>query len=70
MPRHHTQLIQYYLKRIPNTYYEHILPISKQGKLITGADLIKKFNLKEGEQIGKLLKEIEERQFDGENPNA
>ena len=53
-------------KRIPNTYYEHILPISKQGKLITGADLIKKFNLKEGEQIGRLLKEIEERQFDGE----
>ena len=53
-------------KRIPNTYYEHILPISKHGKLITGADLIKKFNLKEGEQIGRLLKEIEERQFDGE----
>ena len=53
-------------KRIANTYYEHILPISKQGKLITGTDLIKRFNLKEGEQIGKLLKEIEERQFDGE----
>ena len=53
-------------KRIPNTYYEHILPISKHGKLITGTDLIKKFNLKEGEQIGRLLKEIEERQFDGE----
>ena len=54
------------LKQIANTYYEHILPISKQGRLITGNDLIKNFNLKEGKQIGKLLKEIEERQFDGE----
>ena len=53
-------------KQVANTYYEHIMPISKQGKLITGDDLIKKFDLKEGEQIGKLLKEIEERQFDGE----
>ena len=54
------------LKQIANTYYEHILPISKQGRLITGNDLIKNFNLKEGKQIGRLLKEIEERQFDGE----
>lgn len=52
--------------QVANTYYEHIMPISKQGKLITGDDLIKKFDLKEGEQIGKLLKQIEERQFDGE----
>ncbi|RKU29407.1 hypothetical protein C6499_08580 [Candidatus Poribacteria bacterium] len=53
-------------KQVANTYYERIMPISKQGKLITGDDLIKKFDLKEGEQIGKLLKQIEERQFDGE----
>ena len=54
------------LKQIANTYYEHILPISKRGRLITGDDLIKHFDLKEGKQIGRLLKEIEERQFDGE----
>ena len=54
------------LEQIANIYYAHILPISKQGRLITGDDLIKNFDLKEGEQIGKLLKEIEERQFDGE----
>ena len=54
------------LEQIANTYYEHILPIHKQGRLITGDDLIKNFNLKEGKQIGTLLKEIEERQFDGE----
>ncbi len=54
------------LKQIADTYYEHILPIRKQGRLITGNDLIQEFHLKEGEQIGDLLKEIEDRQFDGE----
>ena len=54
------------LKQIADTYYEHILPICKQGRLITGNDLIQEFHLKEGEQIGDLLKEIENRQFDGE----
>ena len=54
------------LKEIANTYYEHILPISKQGRLLTGNDLIKYFDLQEGKLIGRLLKEIEERQFDGE----
>ena len=54
------------LKQIADTYYEHILPICKQGRLITGNDLIQEFHLKEGEQIGDLLKEIEDHQFDGE----
>ena len=54
------------LKQIADTYYEHILPIYKQGRLITGNDLIQEFHLKEGAQIGDLLKEIEDRQFDGE----
>ena len=54
------------LKQIADTYYEHILPICKQGRLITGDDLIQEFHLKEGTQIGALLKEIEDRQFDGE----
>lgn len=54
------------LTQIPNTYYKHILPVSKQGRLITGKDLIQIFHLKEGKQIGDLLKQIEERQFDGD----
>ena len=54
------------LKQIARTYYEHILPIRKRGKLITGSDLIQAFDLKEGKQIGNLLKEIEDRQFAGE----
>ena len=54
------------LKQIADTYYEHILPIRKQGRLITGKDLIQTFHLKEGQQVGSLLKEIEDRQFAGE----
>ena len=54
------------LKQIADTYYEHILPIQKQGRLITGDDLIQMFDLKEGKQIGNLLEQIEERHFNGE----
>ena len=54
------------LKQIADTYYERVLPVSKRRRLITGNDLIKHFDLKEGEQIGKLLKAIEERRFAGE----
>lgn len=54
------------LEQIVNTYSKHVLPVRKKGKLITGKDLIQTFQLKEGKQIGDLLKQIEERQFDGE----
>ena len=54
------------ITQIVDTYYQHFLPIQKQGRLITGKDLIQQFNLKTGREIGRLLKEIEERQFDGE----
>ncbi len=52
--------------QIVDTYYQHFLPILKQGRLITGEDLIHRFDLKEGREIGFLLAEIEERQLDGE----
>ena len=54
------------LKQVVDTYYEYIIPIRKQGRLITGNDLIQTFDLREGTQIGSLLKEVEERQFNGE----
>ena len=54
------------LKQIADAYDKHILPIYKQGKLITGKDLIKKFKLKRGKRIGWLLQEIERRRFNGE----
>lgn len=54
------------LKQIADTYFQHLLPILKQGKLISGEDLIRKFKLKEGREIGVLLKQIEEMQHYGE----
>lgn len=54
------------LKRVADTYNERILPVRKQGRLITGRDLIRSFQLREGKRIGNLLKEIEDRQFAGE----
>ena len=44
-------------------YYHRIVPILKQGRLITGSDIIQRFDLKEGKIIGKLLKQVEELQF-------
>lgn len=54
------------LKQVSDTYYQHLLPILEQGKLISGEDLIRKFELKEGREIGVLLKQIEEKQHYGE----
>ena len=54
------------ITQIADTYYEYILPIRKQGRLITGDDLIQVFHLKAGKQIGDLLEQIEKRQFNGE----
>lgn len=47
-------------------YYHRIVPILKQGRLITGADIIQRFDLQEGILIGKLLKQVEEQQYYGE----
>ena len=54
------------LRTVADTYYRHMLPTLKQGQLITGKELIQTLALKEGKQIGMLLKQIEERQFNGE----
>ena len=54
------------LRTVADTYYRHVLPTLKQGQLITGKELIQTLALKEGKQIGMLLKQIEERQFNGE----
>ena len=54
------------IKKISQIYFDHFLPILEQGRFITGADLIEKYNLKEGRVIGELLKQIEDMQFYGE----
>ena len=52
--------------QIACAYYHRIVPILKQGRLITGAELIEKFQLKEGKEVGRLLKQVEDLQFYGE----
>ena len=54
------------IHKIVDIYYNHLLPILKQGRLLTGKDLIRDFDLKEGKEIGILLKQVEKRQFYGE----
>ncbi len=54
------------IEKISDIYFDHFLPIVEQGRLITGEDLIKRFNLNEGKEIGELLKQIEDMQFYGE----
>ncbi len=54
------------LGKIVDTYYRYFLPILKQGRLITGKDIIKKFDIKKSKKIGTLLEQIEERQFYGD----
>ncbi len=38
----------------------------KQGRLITGKDIINEFQLKGGKKVGAILKVIEDKQFYGE----
>ena len=54
------------IHKIVDIYYNHLLPIQKQGRLLTGEDLIRNFDLKEGKEIGMLLEQVEKRQFYGE----
>ena len=54
------------LLQIVDTYYQHVIPVLKQGRLITGEELIRKFQLKEGKEIGIMLKQVEDKQFYGE----
>lgn len=54
------------LLQIVNTYYQHFLPVLNQGRLVTGEELIKRFQLKEGKEIGILLRQVEDKQFYGE----
>ena len=54
------------IRGIVDIYYNHLLPILKHGRLITGKDLILHYGLKAGKEIGMLLEKVEKRQFYGE----
>jgi len=53
------------MKEIADRYYQEIRPMMTQGPLITGYEVMETLDLKPGVIIGRILKYIEELQFDG-----
>ena len=54
------------MKRIADLYYQEIRPMMTRGKLITGDDIMQAFGLTPGVKIGRILKHIEDLQFQGQ----
>ena len=61
-PRQTDELI----KQIADLYYGEIGPIIERGRLITGDDILQTFGRMPGPKIGRILKYIEDLQFEGE----
>ena len=53
------------MKQIADLYYQQIRPMMTRGRLITGNEIMQTFGLKPGVNIGRILKHIEDLQFDG-----
>ena len=53
------------MRQIADLYYHEILPTMTRGRLITGHDIMQTFGLKPGVKIGRILKYIEDLQFEG-----
>ena len=53
------------VKKMLNKYYEQIKPRSETSRLITGRDLIDKFDLSPGPLLGKILNDIEDARMEG-----
>lgn len=54
------------MQQIADLYYGEIGPIIERGRLITGNDLLQTFGRMPGVKIGRILKQIEDLQFEGE----
>ena len=54
------------MKQIADLYYGEIGPIIERGRLITGDDILRTFGVMPGVKIGRILKHIEDLQFEGE----
>ena len=54
------------MKQIADLYYGEICPIIEQGRLITGDDILQAFGVVPGVKIGRILRHIEDLQFEGE----
>ncbi|MBI1928054.1 HD domain-containing protein [Candidatus Poribacteria bacterium] len=53
------------MKQVADRYYQEIRPMMTRGRLITGHDIMQAFDLKPGVKIGRILKHIEDLQFEG-----
>lgn len=53
------------MKQIADLYYDQIAPIMEHGRLITGDDILQTFGRVSGVEIGRVLKHIEDLQFEG-----
>ena len=53
------------MKQITDLYYGEICPIIEQGRLITGDDILQTFGTVPGVKIGRILRYIEDLQFEG-----
>ncbi|MFB3040675.1 MAG: hypothetical protein ACE1ZS_02565, partial [Candidatus Poribacteria bacterium] len=53
------------IKQLADLYYQEIRPMMTHGRLITGNEIMQTFGLKPGINIGRILKHIEDLQFDG-----
>ena len=54
------------IKQIADLYYGEIGPIIERGRLITGDDILQTFGRMPGPKIGRILKYIEDLQFEGQ----
>ena len=53
------------MKQIADLYYGEIGPIIERGRLITGDDILQVFGMMPGVIIGRVLRHIEDLQFEG-----
>ena len=54
------------MKQVADLYYGEIGPIIERGRLITGNDILQTFGTMPGVEIGRILRHIEDLQFEGE----
>ena len=54
------------MKQVADLYYGEISPIIERGRLITGNDILQTFGTMPGVEIGRILRHIEDLQFEGE----
>ena len=54
------------MQQITDLYYNEIGPIMEHGRLITGSDILQTFGAMPGPKIGRILKHVEDLQFEGE----